>query len=94
MQAQAFRDADADMITAITMTYPEEAIGIVRAGQGAGMPVAISFTVETDGKLPNGQALGDAIAKVDGVTGNAPVYYMINCAHPSHFADVLDTGGA
>jgi len=94
MQAQAFHDADADMVTAITMTYPEEAIGIVRAGQGAGMPVAISFTVETDGKLPNGQALGDAIAKVDGVTGNAPVYYMINCAHPNHFANVLDTGGA
>ena len=94
LQAQAFRDADADMVTAITMTYPEEAIGIVRAGQGAGMPVAIAFTVETDGKLPNGQALGDAIAQVDGATDNAPLYYMINCAHPSHFADLLYNGGA
>jgi S-methylmethionine-dependent homocysteine/selenocysteine methylase len=93
MQAQTFHDADADMVTAITMTYPEEAIGIVRAGQAAGMPVAISFTIETDGKLPNGQSLGDAIAQVDAATGNAPVYYMINCAHPSHFADVLEKGG-
>ncbi len=94
MQIDCFRDADADMVTAITMTYPEEAIGIVRAGQSAGMPVAISFTMETDGKLPNGQPLGDAIAQVDAATGNAPVYYMISCAHPSHFADVLENGGA
>ena len=78
----------------MTITYPEEAIGVVRAAQAAAMPVAISFTVETDGRLPNGQALADAIAQVDGATGNAPVYYMINCAHPSHFADVLENGGA
>jgi S-methylmethionine-dependent homocysteine/selenocysteine methylase len=56
------------------------------------MPVVISFTVETDGRLPNGQSLRDAIAQVDRVTGNAPAYYMINCAHPSHFAHRLDDG--
>ena len=92
MQTKLFRDVDADLVTAITMTYPEEAIGIVRAGQAVGMPVVISFTVETDGRLPNGQSLHDAIAQVDRATGNAPVYYMINCAHPSHFADRLDNG--
>ena len=84
-QAKIFGDADADMITAITMTYPEEAIGIVRAGQAVGVPVVISFTVETDGRLPNGQSLRDALAQVDSATGQGPVYYMINCAHPSHF---------
>ena len=94
IQIDCFRDSDADMLAAMTITYPEEAIGVVRAAQAAAMPVAISFTVETDGRLPNGQALADAIAQVDGVTGNAPVYYMINCAHPSHFADVLENGGA
>jgi S-methylmethionine-dependent homocysteine/selenocysteine methylase len=88
-QAEIFADAGADMITAITMTYPEEAIGIVRAGQAAGMPVVISFTVETDGRLPNGQSLRDAIAQVDSATGHAPIYYMINCAHPSHFDHLL-----
>jgi S-methylmethionine-dependent homocysteine/selenocysteine methylase len=92
MQTKLFRDADTDLVTAMTMTYPEEAIGIVRAGQSVGMPVVISFTVETDGRLPNGQSLRDAIAQVDRVTGNAPAYYMINCAHPSHFADRFDDG--
>jgi S-methylmethionine-dependent homocysteine/selenocysteine methylase len=91
-QAQIFCDADADMIAAFTLTYPQEAIGIVRAAQGVGMPVAISFTVETDGRLPNGQILRDAIAQVDGATGNGPAYYMINCAHPVHFAHLLDSG--
>jgi S-methylmethionine-dependent homocysteine/selenocysteine methylase len=94
LQAEIFGDADADMITAITMTYPEEAIGIVRAGQAAGMPVVISFTVETDGRLPNGQNLRDAIAQVDSATGHAPIYYMINCAHPSHFDHLLAGAGS
>ena len=93
-QAEVFGDADADMITAITMTYPEEAIGVVRAGQEVGMPVVISFTVETDGRLPNGQSLHDAMAQVDSATGQGPVYYMINCAHPSHFDHMLDGAGS
>jgi len=94
LQATTFRDADADMVTAITMTYPNEAIGVTRAAGAAGMPVAISFTVETDGRLPNGQTLREGIEEVDAATGNAPVYYMINCAHPTHFAATLTPGAA
>ena len=92
LQATTFRDADADMVTAITMTYPNEAIGVTRAAGAAGMPVAISFTVETDGRLPNGQTLREGIEEVDAATGNAPAYYMINCAHPTHFAATLPPG--
>lgn len=91
-QIETFRDADADMVTAITMNYVEEAIGITRAAQSVGMPVVISFTVETDGKLPTGETLKDAIAQVDRATNQTPAYYMINCAHPNHFASVLATG--
>jgi len=89
-QVGTFADTAADMVTAITMTYPDEAVGLIRAAQAAGMPVAISFTVETDGRLPNGQALGEAIEHVDAETDGGPAYYMINCAHPTHFADVVD----
>lgn len=91
-QIGAFRETDADMITAITMTYAEEAIGVTRAARAAGMPVAISFTVETDGRLPSGQVLKDAIEQVDAATNNAPAYYMINCAHPTHFEGALKPG--
>jgi S-methylmethionine-dependent homocysteine/selenocysteine methylase len=91
-QARLLRDAGADMISAITMTYAEEAIGVTRAACAAGMPVAISFTVETDGRLPSGDTLADAITRVDAATGAAPAYYMINCAHPTHFADALGDG--
>ena len=76
------------------MTYAEEAIGIARAAAAAGIPVAISFTVETDGRLPSGQALGDAIAQVDAETDGSVAYYMVNCAHPSHFEHVVADGGA
>ncbi|ACK81045.1 homocysteine S-methyltransferase family protein [Methylorubrum extorquens] len=88
-QIQAFRDTEADMVSAITMTSVEEAIGIAWAAQTAGMPVVISFTVETNGRLPSGQALGSAIEEADGTTGAYPAYYMINCAHPTHFKAVL-----
>jgi S-methylmethionine-dependent homocysteine/selenocysteine methylase len=91
-QIGTFADTAADMVSAITMTYADEAIGITRAAAEAGLPVAISFTVETDGRLPSGQALGEAIEQVDGETSSGPSYYMINCAHPTHFAAVLDDG--
>ncbi len=79
----------ADLTTAMTMTYADEAVGIVRAATAAGLPVVISFTVETDGRLPSGQELGAAIEQVDRETGAAPLHYLVNCAHPTHFADVL-----
>ena len=90
VQIATFRDTAADMVTAITMTYADEAVGIARAAQEAGLPASISFTLETDGRLPSGQALGEAIEEVDEQTGGAPVYYMINCAHPTHFEDVVE----
>jgi S-methylmethionine-dependent homocysteine/selenocysteine methylase len=90
--ASAGTGAGADMITAITMNYVEEAIGVARAAQACGLPVAISFTTETDGRLPSGQSLGAAIEQVDRDTGELPAYYMLNCAHPDHFREVLDSG--
>ena len=92
-QIQTFATTAADMVTAVTMTYPEEAIGIVRAATAAGLPVAASFTLETDGRLPDGTALKDAVEQVDQQTGGAAAYFMINCAHPTHFASVLDDDG-
>ena len=92
LQARAFAEAGADMMTAVTMTYVDEAIGVVRAAGSVGLPVVISFTVETDGVLPSGEPLGDAITRVDDVTDAAPAYFMVNCAHPAHFAAQLSTG--
>ena len=94
VQIETFAGTAADMVTAITMTYADEAVGIARAASEAGIPAAISFTLETDGRLPSGQSLGDAIEEVDEQTDAAPAYYMINCAHPTHFAGVLEGSGA
>ena len=92
-QIETFARSQLDMVTAVTMTYAEEAIGITRAAVSAGIPVVISFTVETDGRLPSGMSLADAIRLTDRETGNAPLYYMINCAHPTHFQQVLEADG-
>jgi len=88
-QVKAFAATEADLVSAFTMTNTEEAIGVTRAAVKADMPIVISFTVETDGRLPTGQTLREAIEAVDVATGAAPAYYMINCAHPTHFDQAL-----
>lgn len=97
-QIDALAQAGVDMITAITMTTSAEAMGVVRAAAGAGLPCSISFTVETDGRLPSGEPLRAAIEAVDADADargiDAPAYFMINCAHPTHFDAVLAEDGA
>ena len=92
MQIETLSKTAADMLTVLTLNYVEEAIGVARAAKAHKMPTVISFTVETDGKLPTGQPLGDAIEEVESATGEYPIYYKINCAHPTHFLDVVSTG--
>lgn len=82
-------DTEIDMVTGLTFNQSSEAVGLVRAAAKLGLPVVISFTVETDGRLPDGQSLAEAIRAVDEQTGGVAAYFMVNCAHPDHFADVL-----
>jgi S-methylmethionine-dependent homocysteine/selenocysteine methylase len=91
-QVQAYAAAGADIVTAQTMTHAGEAIGIARAAAQAGIPCIVSFTVETDGKLPDGSALRDAVMAVE-AAGAPPALYMVNCAHPSHIAPAFELGG-
>jgi homocysteine S-methyltransferase len=93
-QCDLFADTEADMISAFTMTHSGEAIGIARAATAVEVPVVISFTTETDGRLPSGETMREAIEKTDDATSGAPVYYMINCAPPTHFVDALEKGEA
>jgi homocysteine S-methyltransferase len=88
-QIAAFVEGGADMVSAVTMTYVEEAVGIALAARDHGMPVAISFTVETDGFLPSGSSLESAVEVTDALTGGYPAYYMVNCAHPLHFTSAI-----
>jgi S-methylmethionine-dependent homocysteine/selenocysteine methylase len=90
MQIEILKQTDADFVSAFTMSYAEEAIGLSLAAKSVNMPVVISFTVETDGRLPSGQSLKDAIETVDSATDSTPVYYMINCAHPVHFENTFN----
>lgn len=92
-QIAGFAQSEADMVAAFTINYTEEAIGIVAAAQQCEIPIAISFTLETDGRLPSGETLQQAISRTDEAGAGYPVYYMINCAHPTHFNDVIKQGG-
>jgi homocysteine S-methyltransferase len=91
-QIEAFAAAGADLATAMTIPYAAEGVGIAWAASTAGIPAVISFTVETDGRLPSHERLGSAIVRVDAEAPGAVAYFMVNCAHPTHFADVLESG--
>ncbi len=93
-QVAVFADSEADLVTAITMTHTGEAIGIARAAAARDVPCVISFTVETDGRLPSGDQLGDAVLAVDAATDSTPSYYMVNCAHPTHFDATVRAGNS
>jgi S-methylmethionine-dependent homocysteine/selenocysteine methylase len=92
-QIATFAQTEADLVSAFTLNYIDEAIGIGRAARREKMPVALSFTVETDGRLPSGESLADAILQTDAATQGHVLHYLINCAHPSHFAHVLTEAG-
>jgi S-methylmethionine-dependent homocysteine/selenocysteine methylase len=89
LQIAALAEAGVDFVSALTMTYTEEAVGIARAAARHGLPHVISFTLETDGRLPDRTTLAEAISRVDAETDSSPLFYMVNCAHPTHFNDVL-----
>jgi S-methylmethionine-dependent homocysteine/selenocysteine methylase len=91
-QVTTFAATQADMVSAITMNTVNEAIGIAKAAKAAEMPCVVSFTVETDGRLVDGTSLREAVETTEEATGGSPAYYMINCAHPSHFEDALKRG--
>lgn len=94
VQLRALAETACTQVSALTLTYPEEAIGIARAAAAVGLPAVVGFTVETDGRLPDGTSIEDAILAVDAATDEAPRSFMINCAHPTHFADALPAGEA
>lgn len=93
-QVATFAATDADLVSVYTMNYVDEAIGVARAAAAEKMPLVVSFTVETDGRLPSGETLAEAVERTDSATGGSPLHYMLNCAHPTHFEQVLQAGGA
>lgn len=93
-QIRTFAGTAADLVSVFTMNYIDEAVGVVRAAKAEAMPVVVSFTLETDGRLPSGESLAEAIERTDEATDAHALHYMINCAHPTHFHHVLVAGGA
>lgn len=89
-QLAVLSDTAADVVSGYTLSYANEAAGIALAAKRFGLPVVIAFTVETDGRLPTGATLEEAVAAVDSATDNYPAYYMVNCAHPDHLEGALE----
>jgi len=91
-QVRTLSQTAADMISASGMTYADEAVGIALVAAAYAMPVAISFRLRGDGRLPSGETLAEAIGRVDCEAPHTRAYYMIECAEPAQFAAVIGSG--
>ncbi len=89
-QVASLAAAGVDVVHAMTLSEVAEAVGVVEAARAVGVPVGVSFTVETDGRLPDGTPLRDAVAQADALA--AADWYGVNCAHPAHLLPALDGG--
>jgi homocysteine S-methyltransferase len=92
-QVRVFADAGCDLVSVLTLTYADEGLGIAQAARDAGVPSVLYFTLETDGRLPDGSSIKDAIERIDETADGKVAYYGINCAHPDHIAPALAGGG-
>jgi len=88
-QVRSLADAGAEMLAGWTMTGIAEAVGLCAAAREHGLPIVVSPTVETDGRLPDGSSLGEFIQAVDEASGSYPLFFMANCAHPTHIGPML-----
>lgn len=89
-QVRALAEAGADQVAMLTIPYVAEAVGFVRAAHEVGVPCVASFTVETDGRLPSGVTVRDAVQVVDHETDASASGFMVNCAHPDHVESAFD----
>ncbi len=88
-QMRSLKGTTVDLVTAYTFNRPREAAGCILAARDANLPIIMSLVVETDGCLSDGTKLVDAIDEIDGVTASTAMFFMVNCAHPTHFSGVF-----
>lgn len=81
--AEWFGKAKVDFLYAGIMPVLSEAAGMAKALESTGIPYIISFTIQQDGTLIDGNSISDAIQYIDEITNSNPVCYMTNCVHPS-----------
>jgi homocysteine S-methyltransferase len=86
--------ARVDLVEAMTFNSVEEVIGLSRAASRAGLPLAVSFTLDNStSRLVSGPSLKEAIETVDAQTGDdRPAFYGINCSHPLEFMPAIEPG--
>ncbi|MEJ1962670.1 MAG: homocysteine S-methyltransferase family protein [Gammaproteobacteria bacterium] len=92
-QIETLKQANVDFVGAVTFNNIPEAVGVARAAKRLGMPLNISFTLDSNHRLKSGPSLKEAIEAVDREAGDArPDFYGINCSHPLEFGPALETG--
>ena len=90
-QVKALAASRVDFIKAATLPAVSEALGIARAIAQTGIPCVLSFVIRPDGNVLDGTPLQKAVAQIDNETDQAPIFYMVNCVHPSVFMEAMST---
>lgn len=92
-QLETLRDAKVDLVSALTFNNTPEAVGVARAAASFGLPLSVSFALDSDHRLMSGPTLREVIETVDREAGEArPAYFGVNCSHPLEFTPALESG--
>lgn len=91
-QIACLKEAGADIACAHTFNNIPEAVGVARAARAEGLPLAMYFSLDSSSRLNTGPSLRDAVIETDSQTGNAPLFYGLNCSHPVEFEPALEPG--
>lgn len=92
-QLTTLKGTEADMAVALTFNNVPEAVGAVRAAGRVGLPIGVSLTLSSEGRLRSGPTLREAVEAIDAETGGAAAWMGTNCSHPMEFFPALDDAG-
>jgi len=93
VQLATLKAAKVDFACALTFNNTPEAIGVARAATTIGVPLTVSLTVNSNGRLKSGPTVAEAVKSIDAEAGkSAPAFYMLNCSHPVEFEPALTEG--
>jgi homocysteine S-methyltransferase len=94
VQLGTLREANVDLVSAMTFNNIPEAVGLSRAAKRVGLPIILNFTLDSSSRLRSGPTVREAIEAVDAEAGDAhPECYGLNCSHPIEMAPALEPGG-
>ena len=89
-QVKKLSEAGVDFLLGSTLPASSEALGMAKAMAESNIVYILSFVIHPNGKLLDGTSLNETISVIDNSVSPKPIYYMLNCVHPTHCMSAIN----